>query len=281
MDTSTDSALSTSHRAESLSMTLRRARQTQRLSQLELSLRLEVSQRHISYVESARAKPSRELLTAWLHELALPLAQRNAAMLLAGFAPIYSETRLDDPALAQATQTLSYLLRTHDPMPCYVLDSHWNLLQLNQGGKWLASALMPWVSELPEGTPINMLDILSHPEGFTKHLNNLDEIGPKFLAHMKDEAALHAELRPKVDKFAALLEERLGSRSILPINPKVTTPILTSRFDTPFGELAFFSMFTTFGRPQDITLASLVIEHLFAADESTGRILSSQVICGT
>jgi transcriptional regulator with XRE-family HTH domain len=262
---------------DGLPLILRKARLAQRLSQLELSMRLEVSQRHISYVESARAKPSRELLIAWLQELALPLPERNAAMLSAGFAPIFSETRLDDPSLAQANETLSYLLSTHDPMPCYVLDSNWNLLQSNQGGKWLASILMPWLAERPEGTPVNLLDVLGHPDGFTKHLINLDEIGPKFLAHMKGGAAVHDALKPKVAKFAALLEQRLGGMSLAPISTKPSTPILTSRFNSPFGELAFFSMFTTFGRPQDITLASLVIEHLFAADDATRRILSSQV----
>jgi transcriptional regulator with XRE-family HTH domain len=262
--------------ADDLSLILRKARRAQRLSQLELSLRLEVSQRHISYVESARARPSRALLIAWLQALSLPLVECNSAMLCGGFAPIFSETRLDDPALAQAKETLSYLLHTHDPMPCYVLDSHWNLLQSNQGGKWLASVLMPWLAERPEGTIINMLDVLAHPEGFTKHLINLDEIGPKFLAHMKGGAAVHEALQPKVAKFAALLEQRLG-HTLAPSASKSTTPILTSRFNSPFGELAFFSMFTTFGRPQDITLASLVIEHLFAADEATRRVLAAQV----
>jgi transcriptional regulator with XRE-family HTH domain len=278
--------------AEGLPLILRKARLAQRLSQLELSLRLEVSQRHISYVESARAKPSRELLIAWLEVLALPFVERNVAMLRAGFAPIFSETRLDDPALAQANETLVYLLSTHDPMPCYVLDADWNLLQSNQGGKWLASVLMPWLADRPEGTPVNMLDVLGHPEGFTKHLVNLDEVGPKFLAHMKSGAAVREALKPKVAKFAALLEQRLG-RSTAHTSAHTTahtianapahatsigsTPLLTSRFSSPFGELAFFSMFTTFGRPQDITLASLVIEHLFAADEATRRVLSAQV----
>jgi transcriptional regulator with XRE-family HTH domain len=261
---------------DDLSLVLRKARQAQRLSQLELSLRLEVSQRHISYVESARARPSRELLVAWLQALALPLAECNSTMLRAGFAPIFSDTRLDDPALAQANETLSYLLNTHDPMPCYVLDSQWNLLQSNQGGKWLASVLMPWLAERPVGTPINMLDVLAHPDGFTKHLINLDEIGPKFLAHMKTGGVMHAALQPKVAQFAALLKQRLGS-NVAAIASKPSAPLLTSRFNSPFGELAFFSMFTTFGRPQDITLASLVIEHLFAADEATRRVLATQV----
>lgn len=262
---------------DTLPVTLRRARHTCRLSQLELSLRLGVSQRHVSFVESGRARPSRELLMAWLHEIDAPLVIRNEAMLQAGFAPVYSAAALDDPALEQANSALERLLSAHDPMPAFVLDADWNLLRFNTGARWLVGALMPGGDELLTAGPINMLDALVHPEGFTKYLVNLDEAGPVFLAHLRHEAAAHPALAPRVEAFAELLRARLGSKSPHLGWARRTAPVLTTRYATVHGELAFFSMFTTFGTPQDITLASLRVEHMFAADEATHEVLRAQV----
>ena len=260
-----------------LPITLQQARKARRLSQLELSMRVGVSQRHVSFVESGRAKPSRSLLMTWLHELDAPLVLRNAAMLQAGYAPAYGAAPLGDPTLAQANQALMQLLRAHDPMPALVLDAQWNLRHANRGGKWLAATLMPWAAGLPEDSPLNMLDMLAHPEGFARRMVNLDEVGPALLAHLRDEASVQPALSPKVEAFAALLRTRLGAQSLHAGWPCPTAPVLTTRFATPHGELAFFSMFTAFGRPQDITLASLRVEHMFAADENTQAVLRSQV----
>ncbi len=261
-----------------LPITLQQARKARRLSQLELSMRVGVSQRHVSFVESGRAKPSRELLLAWLHELDAPLVVRNAAMLQAGYAPAFSAVPLGDPSLAQANDALVQLLQAHDPQPALVIDAQWNLLHFNRGGKWLAGTLMPWAADLPEGTPVNMLDMLAHPEGFAKNMLNLDEVGPALLAHLRDDASVQPALNPKVEAFAALLRSRLGSQSLHTGWPRQAAPVLTTRFATPHGELAFFSMFTTFGTPQDITLASLRVEHMFAADDVTRKVLKAQVV---
>lgn len=260
-----------------LPVTLRQVRKARRLSQLELSLRLGVSQRHVSFVESGRAKPSRELLMAWLQELEAPLVVRNEVMLQAGYAPAYSTTLLNDPALAQVNYALQQLLCAHDPMPALVIDAHWNLLRLNRGGKWLAATLMPWAADLTDTAPVNLLDMLTHPEGFTQPIVNLHEVGPAMLAHLRHEASVQSALTPKVEAFAALLRTRLGAQSLYASWSRPTAPVLTTRYATQHGELAFFSMFTTFGTPQDITLASLRIEHLFAADEATHALLRAQV----
>lgn len=257
--------------------TLQHARKARRLSQLELSLRMGVSQRHVSFVESGRARPSRELLMAWLHELDAPLVVRNAAMLQAGYAPAYGAAPLGDPALAQANDALIRLLQAHDPMPALVVDSRWNVLHLNKGGAWLAVTLMPWVATQPPGTPVNLLDLLAHPEGFTRHMVNLREVGPAMLAHVRDAAAVQPALAPGVEAFAALLRERLGAQDPHAAWLRPTAPVLTTRFATDHGELAFFSMFTTFGTPQDITLESLRVEHMFAADAATRAVLERQV----
>jgi transcriptional regulator with XRE-family HTH domain len=263
--------------SQALSATLREARRARRMSQLELSLRVGVSQRHMSFVESGRSSPSRELLLAWLQELDAPLAVRNAAMLQAGYAPAYSAAPLGDPALASANEAMSQLLQAHDPMPALLLDADWNLLRMNNGAAWLAVTLMPWVASVPPGTPMNVLDLLTQPEGFTRHMVNLDEVGPTLLSHLRAEASVHAPLAPRVEAFAELLHARLGTgKQSIGWSPPAA-PVLTTRFATVHGELAFFSMFTTFGTPQDITLASLRVEHMFAADDATRAVIRSQV----
>jgi transcriptional regulator with XRE-family HTH domain len=260
-----------------LPITLQQARKAKRLSQLELSMRLTVSQRHVSFVESGRAKPSRELLIAWLHALDAPLVVRNAAMLQAGYAPAYSAAPLNDPALTQANDALVQLLQSHDPQPAFVIDAQWNLLHVNRGGQWLAATLMPWAAEQLGKGPANMLDMLAHPEGFAKHITNLHEVGPALLAHLRDDASVLPALTPKVEAFAAMLRTRLGPHSLTTGWPRPHAPVLTTRFATTHGELAFFSMFTTFGTPQDITLASLRVEHMFAADTQTRNIIKMYI----
>ena len=260
-----------------LPITLQRVRKARRLSQLELSFRLRVSQRHVSFVESGRAKPSRELLAAWLHELDAPLVVRNEAMLQAGFAPAYGAAPLRDPSLSQANAALEQLLRAHDPMPALVLDAEWNLVRMNHGGQWLASTLLPRLAGQAGAGPVNMLDLLAHPDGFTRSLTNLAEVGPPMLAHLRHEALAQPAIGPRVEAFAALLGARLGADKLQAGWSRPMAPVLTPRYATPYGELAFFSMFTTFGTPQDITLASLRVEHMFAADEVTRAVVAAQV----
>lgn len=261
--------------------TLRQARKDCRLSQLELSLRLGVSQRHISFVESGRSKPSRELLVAWLQELNTPLILRNDIMLQAGYAPVYNTTQLDDPTLAQVNEALQQLLLAHDPQPALVIDAQWNLLRLNRGGQWLAAALMPGISSLTGDAQINLLDMLVHPEGLTQTITNLPEVGPAFLSRLRHEASAQPAIIPKVDAFAALLDARLGTQYVQKKSQKSwlppLAPVLTTDYATQYGELSFFSMFTTFGTPQDITLASLRVEHMFAANTATYAVLREQI----
>jgi transcriptional regulator with XRE-family HTH domain len=267
-----------------LPATLQRARKARRLSQLELALQLAVSQRHVSFVESGRAKPSRDLLTAWLQALDAPLAVRNAALLQAGYAPMFSEAQLGDPQLAVANAALQALLMNHDPLPAFVLDAQWNIVHINRGALWLAQSLLgdagiqlPIAADGRATAAINMLDLLTHPQGFMKSLVNLREVGPSLLALLRSHAATQPMMRPRVEAFAGLLHAQLGTSALQQVWLTATAPVLTSRFATPHGELAFFSMFTTFGTPQDITLASLRVEHMFAGDEHTQAVMKAQV----
>ena len=256
--------------------TLQTARQSRRISQLELSLRMGISQRHVSFVESGRAQPSRDLLLAWLHELDAPLAVRNVALQQAGFASAYAAHELGDAVLAPAREALHRLLAAHDPMPAMVLDALWNVQQLNQGARWLVSTLMPWATTLPADQPINLLDAMLRPQGLLHCVTNLAEVAPALLAHLRDDASVAPELAPRVELLAQNCEHRLGKKPLAQW-PRQMVPVLTTRFATAHGELAFFSMFSTFFPPQDITLASLRVEHLFSADEQTRRVMTEHV----
>jgi transcriptional regulator with XRE-family HTH domain len=154
---------------------LRGVRRARRMSQLELSMRVGVSQRHMSFVASGRSNPSRELLLAWLQELDAPLAVRNAAMTQAGYAPVFSAASLNDPSLAQANEAMSQLLQAHDPMPALLIDADWNLLRMNAGAGWLAVTLMPWIAGVPPGEAMNLLDLLTRPDDFTRHMFAADD----------------------------------------------------------------------------------------------------------
>lgn len=260
----------------SLQEILQTARKSKRLSQLELTLRMGVSQRHVSFVESGRSQPSRELLLSWLHELQAPLALRNVALQQAGFAPVYCGSELADAVLAPVRDALGRLLQAHDPMPAMVMDAAWNVLQMNRGAQWLAVTLMPWMADLPSGHPVNMIDAMLHPQGMTRHITNLEEVAPALLAHLRDDASVVPEILPRVEQLAQHLQQRLGKRVLAPW-PRQMAPVLTTRFATRHGELAFFSMFSTFGTPQDITLASLRVEHVFPADDATRAVLTEQL----
>jgi transcriptional regulator with XRE-family HTH domain len=259
-----------------LCLTLQAARKSRRISQLELALRMGISQRHVSFVESGRAKASRDLLLAWLDELNAPLALRNVALQQAGFAASYASRELGDAVLAPAREALGRLLDAHNPMPAMVLDAGWNVLQLNRGARWLVSTLMPWAADLPKDQPINLLDAMLHPQGLMHCVTNLAEVAPALLAHLRDDASVAPELAERVELLAQKCQHRLGKKPLAQW-PRQMVPVLTTRFASPHGELAFFSMFSTFGTPQDITLASLRVEHLFAAEDQTRAVLAAQV----
>lgn len=258
---------------ESLPATLQQVRAARRLSQLELALRLGVSQRHVSFVERGRARPSRGLLAAWLEALDAPLPVRNDAMLQAGYAPLYAARPLADPALATANRALEQLLSAHDPQPAMVLNAEWRIVRMNRGARWLALQLAPWLATAPPTD--DLLALLAHPDGFLRRLRNPHEAVPPLLAMLRHDVTNTPALAPRVTAVEQAAAERLGQ----PVPPgrggPPTAPTVTVRYATAAGELAFFSMFTTFGTPLDITLASLRVEHLFAADEATRRALDA------
>jgi len=256
---------------------LRHARGLRHWSQMELALRLGVSQRHISFVESGRARPSRALLLDWMDALDVALAQRNTLLQQAGFAPSFSQASLADPQMASVLHALESLLQTHDPMPALVIGPQWDLLQLNQGALWLAQTLVPnALADASVGGAPNMLDLLLHPAGLLCPLLNKAEAGADFLAQLRADLADQPALTERVEALAQRLAPHGDPRPrSTPV--QMAAPVLTLRFASDHGELAFFRMFSTFGSPRDITVASLRVEHLFAADAHTQEVLQVQV----
>lgn len=243
---------------------LRQLRQQGRLSQLELALQAGMSQRHLSCVETGRAQPSPELLHRLLSTLDTPLPTRNRVFLAAGYAPRYAALGLNDPGLEPVRMALMHLLKANNPAPAIVIDSHWQVLVANRATQALFQLLGLPLQALEQG--FNLLATLLAPGGFGDCLVNAQEIRQVAWQRAAQEAAVDPEL-------AALLVslpfpgESAGA-------PDLTTPLLLTRVRGPQGELRFLSTFTTFGMPQDITVASLRIEHLIPADESTWQALT-------
>jgi hypothetical protein len=231
----------------------------------------------VSFVENGRAQPSRSLLHAWLEELNVPLAMRNEILAAAGYAPTYTAAQFGDAELAMAESALRRLLDAHDPMPAWVVDAHWNVLQGNQGAHWLVTTLVPSAHAAASSSPFNMVDLLIAPGGLLTQVVNLAEVGPSMLAHLRADALAQPALAPKVDALSDALRARLGASPATRPTAGRLLPLLPTRFATRYGVLSFFTMLTTFGTPQDITLASLRVEHMFAADAETAAVLATQV----
>ncbi|MCZ4499718.1 MAG: helix-turn-helix domain protein [Marmoricola sp.] len=240
------------------------------MSQWDLAIALGVSQRHLSFVELGRSRPSRTLLLRWLDTLDAPLVVRNEALLAAGYAPAYDESSWTEEALTEARRAASHLLRSHEPWPALLLDGRWDVLAANSGVAWLLDVVgstvqVPPVEGSVEGVePLNLLDLAMGDLGAA--ILNLDAAASSLLDQLRHEMASEPALRPRVEDLAALVPATAS--------PVRFPPTLTTRYATRLGELSFLSMFTTFGAPHSVTLASLRIELMFPADEFTRSVLA-------
>jgi len=245
---------------------LRQLRSERHVSQLSLSLRVGVSQRHLSCVETGRANASREMLLALLDALEAPLAARNEVLLAAGFAPAYGRRALSQPEMSPVREALAHLLAAHEPAPAVVLDGAWNVVQANRGAERLLAMVGADLAALGDGA--NMLRATLLPGPLRAALVNRDEVCGEVWQRAQREAAHHPELRALVEELRPL------APGPPPGGPRGDAPLLLTRLRSPEGELRFFSTFTTFGTPLDVTLASLRVEHLFPADEATRRAMA-------
>jgi len=248
---------------------LRDWRVRRRMSQLLLATEAEISTRHLSFVESGRALPSREMVMHLAEQLDVPLRERNALLVAAGYAPLYRERALDDPQLAAAREAVDLVLRGHEPYPAVAVDRHWNIVAAN-------GALAPLIGDASPAllaAPINALRLSLHPDGMAPRIVNWHA----WRAHLLTR--LQRQIEASGDPVLAALHEELAAyptppgvanASAEPIAHHIAVPL---RVRTALGELAFYSTTTVFGTPVDITLSELAIEAFFPADPQTAQTL--------
>jgi transcriptional regulator with XRE-family HTH domain len=242
-----------------------------RRSQMDLALDVGVSPRHLSFVETGRSRPSPELVLALADRLEVPLRERNVLLLSAGYAPRYPETSLDAAAMARVRAALQRLLDSHDPYPGVVIDRVWNVVLANEAAVLLAQGLP---DHLVNPT-MNVFRVCLHPDGLASRILNFDEFSFYLLAQLYRSAVLtgDAELQRLADEVsqypnvAGLGDWRKTAASE---DPTLLVPL---RLDVGGSELSLFTTLTTFGTPQDITLAELAVELFFPADEETDALL--------
>ncbi len=245
-----------------------------RRSQLDLAIEAGVSTKHLSFVETGRAKPSRELLLTLARHLDVPLRDRNALLLAAGYAPRYSETAIDDPSMLHVRSSLQRLLTTHDPYPGVVLDRRWNIVLANQAAASLVAGLSPALL----GPPMNIFRLSLHPGGLAAITLNFAEWAGYLLAQLRRLAVMSGDA-----ELAALEDEVLAYPNVAAVvagggTAGEETPILVPcRLDMGGVELSLFTTLTTFGTPRDITLDGLAVELFFPADDATEAILRGSV----
>ncbi len=245
---------------------LRDWRTRRRMSQLDLSLHAGISARHLSYVETGRAVPSREMLLRLAERLDVPLRGRNTLLLAAGFAPMFRERALADPALNAARAAVDTILAGHEPHPALAIDRHWNLLASNRAVTPLLAQIDPSLL----ASPINVLRLSLHPKGLAPRIVNLAE----WRAHLLHRVAqqIDASGDPTLDALLSELRTYPSPGDVPPPRDGSTIAV-PFRLATPHGELAFFSTTTVFGTPVDITLAELALECFFPADAATAAAM--------
>ncbi|MEV4494010.1 helix-turn-helix transcriptional regulator [Micromonospora coxensis] len=247
---------------------LRRWRELRRLSQLELSIRAEISTRHLSFVETGRSRPSREMVLRLAGPLDLPLRERNRLLLAAGYAPAYPENALGAPQMAAVRAAVRQVLAGHEPYPAVVVDRSWNLVDANSSLTLLTDLAAPELL----AAPANVLRVSLHPDGLAPHIANLGE----WRGHLLGRLARQVELTGDAE-LAALEAELRGYPCDSP-EPEIELPgpgeiVVPMRLRHESGELVFLSTIATFGTPLDVTLAELSIESFYPADEHTTSVL--------
>jgi len=246
---------------------LREWRQRRRLSQLDLALDAEISTRHLSFLETGRAKPSRDMVIRLAEQLETPLRERNALLMAAGFAPVFVERPLDDPALAPARRAIDLILEGHSPYPALVIDLRWNLVAANGA----VAPLMAGTAPDLHGPPLNVMRLALHPRGLAPRIVNFAEWRAHLLERLRRQAALSND-----PGLAELLEEVLT----YPVPPApdrrpedfggVAVPLQLMVGDQV---LSFLSTVTVFGAALDVTLSELSLETFFPADQATADAL--------
>jgi transcriptional regulator with XRE-family HTH domain len=254
---------------------LREWRKVRRMSQLDLALRMDVSARHVSRVESGRAQPSRPMVTRLADALDMPLRERNGLLSAAGYAREYPERGLDTPEMAEVRRAIDFIVAHHEPYPAFVMNRRWDVLLASRGAARLAEFL------IGGSRHANMLLQFFDPEDLRSAVVNWEEVAGDLIRHLHDEIAA----QPGDGEARALLERVLGYPGVpsgwATRDPGgMPPPLLTVEFRKDGRSLRFFSTVTTFGTPRDVTVEELRIECAFPADEATAELCRSLMVTG-
>ncbi|MDQ0765177.1 helix-turn-helix domain-containing protein [Streptomyces canus] len=252
---------------------LRAWREQRRVSQLELALRADSSARHISFVETGRSRPSEEMVLRLAEHLDVPVRERNALLLAAGYAPRFPETPLDDPSLDALREGIERLIQGYEPYPALVFDAAYHVVAANRG-------IMMLLDGIPESLlrpPLNTMRLTLHPEGLAPRIRNLPEWRGHLLEQMRRQIALHRsqslrELYEEVSAYPVTVHEGDDSPEHTDPAPYFALPM---RIEHEGRTLSFTSSTSTFNTPMDVTVAELAIETFLPADPSTGKYLHS------
>jgi transcriptional regulator with XRE-family HTH domain len=250
---------------------LRGWRERRRMTQLGLAIQADISTRHLSFVETGRSRPSRDMLLRLAEQLELPLRERNQLLLAGGYAPVYRQTSLDSPPMAGVRAALRQVLAGHEPYPAVVVDRGWNLVDANASVALFTGLAAPELLT----APINVLRVSLHPAGLAPHISNLGEWRAHLLGRLRRQLTLTddpelAELLLELDAYPC---DQLEPEVELPGPGDVVVPLRIRHGDQ---ELSFLSIMASFGTPLDITVAELAIESFFPADPATRSILRDQ-----
>jgi transcriptional regulator with XRE-family HTH domain len=250
---------------------LRGWRERRRLTQLELALQAEVSTRHLSFVETGRAAPSREMILHLAEQLEVPLRERNQLLLAGGYAPVYAQADLDSPELSSIRTAVRDVLTAHEPNPAIVVDRHWNLVDANSA----VALFMDGVATQLQAPPVNVMRLTLHPRGVAPHIINLAQWRAHLLARLRREIAQTAD-----PELMSLYTEIRGYQPDLdttnletPVAGEVVIPL---RFRIRNQELVFFSIVAAFGTPLDITVDELALELFFPGNSATATFLTGR-----
>lgn len=250
---------------------LREWRERRRISQLELALRADSSARHISFVETGRSRPSQELLLRLADRLDVPVREQNALLLAAGYAPLFPERPLDDPALSGLREGLDALLRGHEPWPALILDGAYDVVAANRG----VGELLQGVAEHLLEAPLNAMRVTLHPEGLAPRIRNLPEWRGHLLHQMERQLALvrSAPLRALYEEVSAYPLPDGCADGPGPARTGGTPYALPMIVELGGRTLSFVSTITTFNTPMDVTVSELAMETFLPADAETARHL--------
>jgi transcriptional regulator with XRE-family HTH domain len=247
---------------------IREWRGRRRMSQLDLALETEISQRHLSFIESGRAAPSRDMVLRLAEQLDVPLRQQNRMLLAAGFAPTYPERPVDDVAFKPAMDAIGLVLKAHEPNPALAVDGCWNMIQGN-------AAIAPFLQGIENPKllepPINVLRLSLHPDGLASRIENLSEWRAHVLERLRRLSAVSGN--PQVAELEAELRTYPHRASSGPVRHDYSNIAVPLRIKAGDMTLSFISTVTVFGTPLDVTVSEVAIESFFPADAATAEVL--------